>query len=73
MMTTGRQSRLVTRASFDRGEKKERLGSRAEMERFFNATPVVSGALQPKTECAFNVLNMAKRKYCFVEEFFVVR
>lgn len=55
-MTTGRQSKRVTRTSSDEGELKAAAETVKKMRDVIDAISAASGALRPEDEPAFQVL-----------------
>lgn len=66
MMTAERQSKNVTRSSFDEAEKFAAKDV-AKMEDAIDVIPVASSAVQLEVESAFQMLKKATREYCFVK------
>lgn len=71
VMKIGLPSRHVTRGSFEEKRMKAGAESVKTVEAVNNATPAVSGVLQPEAKSAFQVPETAVREYWFVKESFL--
>lgn len=68
MTKTACQSTEIVSSSPDKETFKAGAESSEIVESFIDATPAISDELHPEPICAFQVVEVALREYCFVKD-----